>query len=520
MFNTGCSRQSSWQPGVLRVNLGTEPPTLDWHLSQDMISFEVIGNIMSGLTQFSSANEGSGSGQILTCQAACASSWEVLDGGKRYVFHLRDNLFWSDGRKLTARDFEYAWQRLVDPATGAAYAHFLFDVVNARAINEGQIKDLSQLGAKALDDRTFEVRLNKPAAYFLYLTAVGTTFPMRKDVVESHPGRWTEPANIVTNGAFVLDQWQHEYKIELTANDKYFEGRPKIDRVKLFMIPEQSTAFSLYQNDQLDFIDNRSFTASDIEQCKKDPNFKTQALLRAQYLGFNTQKPPLNDVRVRQAFAMALDKSIFPKILRREETPMTSWIPPALIGYKNDSGLQYNPQKARELLAQAGYKNGSEVPKAQVLYVSREDTKLGLEAIQAELKKNLGVSIELVNQEFKVYLTTRKLHPPHMIRASWSADYPDTDNFMSVFTSQSGNNYTGFKNKEYDQLVEAARGELDNAKRSDLYARADKMLCNENAVVVPLYMATQCILYKPWVHGMDVNALDIQNYKSAYLGEN
>ncbi|MBP7863087.1 peptide ABC transporter substrate-binding protein [bacterium] len=482
----------------------------------DMISFEVIGNIMSGLTQYSNSAE-STVGSKLTCQAACAKSWEVLDGGTRYVFHLRDDIFWSDGKKLTAKDFEYAWQRLIDPVTGAAYAHFLYDVTNAREINQGQIKDLNQLGAKALDDLTFEVRLNKPAAYFIYLTAGPTTYPLRKDIVDAHPGRWTEPSNIVTNGAFKLDSWQHEYKIDLVANDKFFLGRPKIDKIKMFMIPEQSTAFSLYQNDQLDFIDNRSFTTSDIEQCKKDPNFKTQALLRAQYLGLNTKKAPLDDVRVRKAFSMAIDKSIFPKILRRQETPMSSWVPPVLIGYEPDSGLKFDPVQARKLLAEAGYPDGKNFPKTEVLYVSREDTKLGLEAIQAELKKNLGVRIELVNQEFKVYLTTRKMHPPQVIRASWSADFPDTDNFMNVFTSESGNNYTGFKNKEYDKCVEDARGELDSVKRANLYSRADKLLCKENAVLIPLYMATQCVLYKPWVHGIDVNALDIQNYRTAYL---
>lgn len=518
MLNTGCARQSPWQPGILRVNLGTEPPTLDWHLSVDMISFEVIQNIMSGLTQYENSAH-SADGNKLTCQAACAKSWDVLDGGTRYVFHLRDDIFWTDGKKLTAKDFEYAWQRLIDPATGAAYAHFLYDVINAKEINQSQIKDLSKLGAKALDDFTFEVRLNKPAAYFIYLTAGPTTFPLRKDLVEAHPGRWTEPQNIITNGAFKLDAWQHEYKIDLVANDQYFGGRPKIDKIKMFMIPEQSTAFSLYQNDQLDFIDNRSFTTSDIEQCKKDPNFKTQALLRAQYLGLNTLKAPLNDVRVRKAFAMSIDKNIFPKILRRQETPMQSWIPPVLIGFASDSGIAFNPEEGRRLLASAGYPGGKNFPRTEVLYVSREDTKLGLEAIQAELKKNLGVSIELVNQEFKVYLTTRKLHPPHMIRASWSADFPDTDNFMSVFTSDSGNNYTGFKNKEYDRLVEAARGELDSNKRASLYSQADKILCKENAVLIPLYMATQCVMHKPWVHGIDVNALDMQNYRTAYLEE-
>ncbi|MBP6746424.1 hypothetical protein KA344_14395, partial [bacterium] len=207
---TACTKaRSRFEPGVLRVNLGTEPPGLDWHTATDSTSFDVVSNLMVGLTQYTND---------LTCAPSCAKDWEVLDDGKRYLFHLRDDLRWTDGKPVTAYDFEYAWKRLLNPATAAQYAFFLYDVVNAREYNTGKLKNADLLGIKALDPLTFEVRLSKPAAYFIYLTAFCVSFPMRKDVVERFGDRWTEPENFVTNGPFKLKHWQHEYKMELSAN--------------------------------------------------------------------------------------------------------------------------------------------------------------------------------------------------------------------------------------------------------------------------------------------------------------
>ncbi|MBZ0187820.1 MAG: peptide ABC transporter substrate-binding protein, partial [Candidatus Obscuribacterales bacterium] len=260
------------------MNLGNEPPSLDWHATTDSTSFDVIANIMVGLTCY---------GADLDILPSCASSWDVLDGGIRYVFHLRDDVFWSDGKPVTAFDFEDSWRRLVDPQTGASYAYLLYEVENAFEINTGVLKDPALLGAHALDRRTFEVKLTKPIAYFLSLTAVAPTFPVRKDVVEKHKDRWTEPGNIVTNGPFLLSKWQHEYKIVLEANPKFFEGPPKLKQVKMFMVPEQSTAFALYQNNQLDYVDNRSFSTSDVERFSKSPEYRHFPLLRCSYIAFN-----------------------------------------------------------------------------------------------------------------------------------------------------------------------------------------------------------------------------------------
>lgn len=507
---SGCqaNKTSSYEKDVLRINLGNEPPGLDWHTSTDSTSFDVVSNIMVGLTQYTND---------VQCKPACAASWEILDEGKRYLFHLRKDVLWTDGRPVTAQDFVFAWTRLLDPATAAQYAFFLYDIVGAKDFNTGKAKTAEALGIKAIDDYTFEVKLVKPAAYFIYLTAFCPSYPQRQDLVEKYKDRWTEPQNLVTNGPFKLAKWQHEYKIELEGNEKFFEGPPKLKRIKMFMVPEASTAFALYENNELDFVDNRSFATPDVERYRKSPEYKNFPLLRAYYLAFNVSKKPFDDVRIRKAFAQSVDRRVFPKILRRGERPTASWIPPAL-GGDPDSGMRFNPEEARRLLAEAGFPGGKGFPETKILYPNREDVRLVVEATQDEIKRNLGVHVELVNQEWKVYLATTRKDPPQMFRESWGADFPDPETFMNLFTSYNGNNHTRWKSADYDKLIEAAEGEPDKAKRADLYRQADVMLCQKEVPIVPAFLATQNIMVKPWVKGIAINPLDFQFFKTVTVG--
>lgn len=490
------------------MNIGAEPPSLDWDVTTDSTSFDVVSNLMVGLTQYN---------EKLGCDPACAESWEITDSGKHYLFHLRKNVFWTDGRPVRAQDFEYAWKRLLNPKTAAQYSFFLYDIVNAFEYATGKITDAEQVGVKALDDYTFDVHLKKPAAYFIYLTAFCPTLPERQDVVEKWGDRWTEPGHIVTNGPFMLDRWAHEYKIELVANPNYFEGKPRLKRIKMFMVPEQSTAFALYENNELDYVDNRSFSTPDVERFRHSPEYRTIPLLRNNYVGFNVKKAPFNSELVRRAVAMSIDRNVFPKILRRGEMPAVSWIPMPLLGSDPSSGYEYNPAEARKLLAQAGYPGGKGFPKTTLLYASREDTKTVVEAVQDQLKRNLGIHIQLESQEFKVYLSTLHRDAPPIYKATWGADFPDPETFMNLFTSRNGNNTTKFSDAYYDDLVLRASSEQDEKKRGELYRKADAYLCKEKAPIVPTYLSTQNLMVKPWVNRMVFNALDIQFFKNVWI---
>lgn len=507
---SACVRPPGPEPRTLRINLATEPPSLDWHVSTDFTSFDVVSNIMIGLTQYR---------PDLSCAPACASSWDILDGGQRYVFHLRPDVKWSDGKKLVAGDFEYAWRRILDPKTAAPYAYFLFDVDGAKEFNEGKLKDPAKVGFKAIDDHTFEVRLNKAAAYFINLTAISPSYPQRRDVIEKHGDRWTEAGNMITNGPFVLKEWKHEYKIELEANPLFFEGRPKIDKLKMFMIPEQATAFALYENSQLDYIDNRSFPTPEVAQNRNSPQYKNFPLLRNNYIGFNAKKAPMTDPRVRLAISKSIDRTVFSKLLRRGEKPSFTWVPDGLAGYSPASGPTYDPAEGRRLLKEAGYDSGN-FPTLKVLYPTREDVRLIMESLQDQLKRNLGIKIELVNMEFKVYMETLRRDAPPMFRASWGADYPDPETFANIFCSWNTNNYTNWTSPRYDDLVGRAAGEQDTKLRASLYQQADQMLCKEQGAIAPIFLATQNIMVKPWVKGIAVNALDLQFFKDVSIEEN
>jgi oligopeptide transport system substrate-binding protein len=506
-----CALQNHrFEPDTLRVNLGAEPPSLDWSTATDSTSFDVVSNLMVGLTQYRSN---------LTVAPGCAKSWEILDHGKLLRFHLRDDALWSDGRPVVAYDFEYSWKRLLNPTTAAQYAYFFYDIVNAFEYNTGSVTDPEKVGVKALDDHTLEVRLKKAAAYFIYLTAFCPSYPQRRDLIEKWGSSWTDPGKLVSNGPFLLAKWQHEYKIELVANPRFVEGAPRVSKLKMFMIPEQVTAFSLYENNQLDFVDNRSFSTPDVRRCLNSPEYHNFPLLRNNYIGFNVNKAPFQDARVRQAFSMAIDRNVFPTILRRKERPSNSWLLPGLIGYSQGSGVSFNPEAAKQLLAQAGYPNGKGFPSVELLYPNREDTRLVVEAVQDQLKRNLNVSVQLLNQEWRVYLETLHRDPPPVYRGSWGADYPDPETFMNLFTTHNGNNSTGWSNSVYDALLDQASAEQDGAKRGALYERADALLCQEAAPITPTFQSTQNIMVKPWVHGIEPNAMDLQFFKTVRIGE-
>jgi oligopeptide transport system substrate-binding protein len=317
-----------------------------------------------------------------------------------------------------------------------------------------------------------------------------------------------------------MKSWKHEYKLELEANPNYFDGVPKIKHLQIFMIPEQSTAFALYLSDQLDFLDNSSFPTPEVAKNASNPEYHNLALLKSYYVGFNVHKKPFDDKRVRLAISKAIDRSIFPKILRRQEKPIYCFIPKGLSGYVPLDPPEFNPEAAKKLLAEAGYPEGKGFPHVEILYPSREDVRLVVEDVQDQLKRNLGIQAELTNQEFKVYMNSLHRDPPPIFTGNWGADFPDPETFAGVFVSHNANNHTLWTNPQYDQLVSLAEAEQDPKKRIELYEKADHLLCAQEAAVACIYGATENIMVKPWVHGLDVNRIDLSFFKDVSVDNN
>lgn len=499
----GCSnlKKKKFISGVLRLNLGFEPDTLDWAKATDSYSFDVITNIMVGLTKYDNK---------LRSIPSLAQSWEVSKDGKTYTFFLDNKNKWSDGRAVIADDFVYGWRRILNPHTAAPYAYLLYPIKNAHSFNTGKIDDPNKIGVRALDENTLQVELESPLAFFLNLTSWAVYFPQRKDIIEKYGDDWTEPKNIVSCGPFNLEKWQHEYKLSLIKNQYYKNPEPKLEQIKYYIVPEQSSAFSLYLNNELDCIDSRSIPVSEIETVKKMSETIIHPLLRATYVGFNVNKPPFDNKLVRAAFSCALDRNIFPKVLNRGEVPSSTWIPPGLMDfYSPEIGCNYNPNLAKELLAKAGYPNGANFPKVTMLFPTREDAKLIAESAQSSWQRVLNVKVEIANQEWKVYLNTLQKDPPHLFRMSWGADYPDPDTFMTVFESSSGNNHGRWKNKEYDEIISSAATTLDLNTRQSMYKKAQKILLEDDVAIAPLFFNTQILLNKPWVKNFEFNSMDV-----------
>jgi len=507
---SSCKSAPQGGAGQFRVNLGTEPPSLDWSLATDHVSFNVISNLMVGLTEFD---------KDLQPAPVIAKSWDFHDGGKRIVFHLRDDVQWSDGKKVRAQDFEYSWKRLLSPKTASQYAYILFDVANAQEFNEGKLKDAASVGVQAQDDQTLVVTLRHPASYFLAITTFEVTFPQRQDIIEKFDSRWTEPGNIVTNGPFRMTSWKHENEIELTANGGFFRGKPAIERVIMYMVNEKTTAVTMYEQGSLDFMDeSHSIPPLDKPRLSKLPGFKVVPQLRGEYYSFAVDRKPFDNPKLRQAFAMAIDREVLPKILQGGPTPATSWIPPGMLAHNPEIGLKFNPTEARRLMKEAGYPEGKGLPPIVLGYNTDEEKKLIAEAVQSMWEKHLGVVVKIENQEWKVFLKKLQTDPFPVFRSGWGADYPDPDNFMKLFTSNSGNNHGRWKSPRYDQLLEQAAQELDSKKRARLYDEAQKLLTEIDAAIVPLYWKSEATVLNPKFVGLEYNSMarmDLRNVKPA-----
>lgn len=489
----------------LRLTLRSEPPTLDWSIATDGVSFEVITNIMEGLTEYD---------QNLRPRPAIAERWEVSGDGKRYTFYLRSDVRWTDGKPVTAGDFVYSWRRLLDPKTGAEYAYFLYDLVNAYEYNSGAIKDPELVGIRARSDYILDVNLKKPIVYFPSITTFMVTFPLRQDILKRYGDRWTEPGNIQTNGPFKLSEWRHEYRLTLVTNNNYYLGRPKVDQVSMFVINELSTALTLYETGDIDMV---NLQPEAIPFYSKNKEYINLPLLRGYYYGFNVKKRPFDDVKVRRAFSMAVDRNELPNILKGGEIPSSSWIPKGMFGYNPDIGFKFDPEGARRLLAEAGYPDGKGLPTTILVYDTNPVNNLIAENIQAQWKRNLNIDVELDNQEWKVFLRRLKTDTPAIFRLGWGADYPDPDNFMNLFTTNSGNNNTGWGNRRYDGLVASASTERDEAKRLALYNEAQRILVEEDTPIMPLFITSQNLLIKPYVKDLDINAMELLYLKGARI---
>jgi len=526
-----------------------------------------------------------------------AQSWEAFDKGSRYVFKLKQGLKWSDGKPLTAHDFEYSWKRLIDPKTGAVYASLAYStiaggeafarralkVTGFKSKNEHQqfqadlkksgitqiekfessysgndlfvffeqenkdsqkgllVKSLQGMGGlkaqettpddvqvRATDDLTLEVSLVGPLPYFVLLAEFSSFAAIPKHVVEKvasenngDASRWTRPENIVVSGAYKLIK--ENFKI-----DKIYEKNPlywdasnvKTKRIVVKMIETENAVMNAYKVGEVDWIGPHEVPAEQLKTVQDFKDFYNDPYLGVYYYIVNQEIPAFQDVRVRRALSLSIDRaSITQNILAGAYIPYGGLVPDGLAGYKSYQQELYNPEKAKALLAEAGYPDGKGFPKFKFKYDTKDIHRLIIQAVQQMWKKTLNIDVEMVNVEWKVYLDDMQSHRFEMSRSGWIGDFLDPFTFHELMLSNSGNNHPLWKNKKYDQLVLGANELSDEAQRFQMLYEAEKIAV-EDVARIPIYLYTKTYMLKPFIKGFYKDYQDHHLWKHMWVDPN
>lgn len=480
-------------------NNGSEVQSLDPHKIEGVPESNVNRDLFEGL--LISDVEGHPSPGV-------AEKWENKDF-KVWTFHLRKNAKWSDGTPVTANDFVYSWQRLADPNTASPYASYLQygHIANIDDIIAGK-KPATDLGVKALDDHTFQVTLSEPVPYFYKLLVHPSVSPVPKSAVEKFGDKWTQPANIITNGAYKLKSWVVNERIVLERNPQYWDNdKTVINQVTYLPISSEVTDVNRYRSGEIDMTYN-NMPIELFQKLKKEiPNeVRVDPYLCTYYYEINNQKAPFNDVRVRTALKLALDRDIIVnKVKNQGDLPAYSYTPPYTDGAKlvEPEWFKWSQEKrneeAKKLLAEAGFTADKPLTFDLLYNTSDLHKKLAI-AVASIWKKNLGANVKLENQEWKTFLDTRHQGTFDVARAGWCADYNEPTSFLNTMLSDSSNNTAHYKSLAFDKLIADTLKVTDDAQRSELYAKAEQQLDKDSAIV-PVYYYVNARLVKPWVGG-------------------
>jgi len=473
----------------------TEPPTVDIQLATDTTSHLIIKQCIDGLYEY----RGDGS-----MNPTGATGYTVSDDGLVYTIKLREDAVWSDGVPVVAQHYEDGVIRLLLPETAAEYAWLMYDIEGAEEFNAGEIDDPELVGVKAVDDHTFEVTLKAPTAYFETVLPFSTFYPVRLDLVEQYGDQWTEPGNYVSNGAYLLDYWDHEAEVGLVKNPTYWNADAvQIEKITFPIIREVTTELALYENDELH---GSGLPSEEIPRILGDPVLAKDLRILPRpgvyYIGVNILREPTDDVLVRKALASAIDrKSIIENVVQRPWlTPSSCTTPPRILGYQEwgTCGYTFDPEQAQAYLAEAGYPDGEGFPGVKFWFNRADYNEDVIEAVAAMWEQNLNINVELRTNEWAVYLdyldacnTTKEDLAAcefNAYRMGWVMDYGDPQNQLEVvFAPASPFQYSGWESERFDELMELAGNSFDIDEREAYYMEADKILCEDVVAIIPIH---------------------------------
>ncbi|HHV34585.1 MAG TPA: peptide ABC transporter substrate-binding protein [Syntrophomonadaceae bacterium] len=485
---------------VITYNLGASPETMDPAMSTGLPEATIQNALFEGLYRYGADKE---------LQPAVAEKVDVSEDGLKYVFTIKKDVKWSNGDPVTAHDFEYSWKRLLDKETGAEYAYQAFYIKNGEEFNAGKVS-ADEVGVKATDDYTLEVELVAPTPYFLDLTAFANLFPLHEETVEGNENWAASPDTIVGNGPYKMTAFQAQEKVEMVKNENYWDtDNVNLDKLTMTFVEDENTELSMFESNQIDIAEN--VPVKDTQKLLADGKAISFPEAGCYYYIFNCKKAPFDDARVRKAFTYAIDRqAIIDNITQAGQKPALAYTP---FGFPDETvdkdfrsvGGDYfkdnDVEKAKELLAEAGYPDGKGLPDIEIFYNTQEAHQKIAEAVGQMWKDNLGANVKLRNSEWAVYLSDRDEGNFQVARAGWMADYNDAMTYMDMHVTDGGNNDSFWSNAEYDELINEAKASNDEKLRIENMHKAEKILMDEMPVA-PIYFYVNVNMYQPWVKGV------------------
>jgi oligopeptide transport system substrate-binding protein len=485
LLTTGCIRREP--PADITIINNAEPESLDPAIISGIPEFRIVIGLFEGLTRLDP--------KTARPIPGLAQSWDISPDGCIYTFHLRTNLLWSTGEPITADDVVYSWLRAADPATASDYAEEFFYLKNGEAFVTGKINDPALVGVHATDKHTVRVELNHPTAFFFDLCALPVMSVVPRQTIGKYGDRWLMAKPLPTSGPFELAYWRPNDKVRLKKNPLYWDAaNTRSQIIDILPLGSPDTALNLYERGQADLVLDRTLVPGELlDVLLKRPDFHSFDYLATYFIRFNVTKKPFDDPRVRRALALAIDKErIVNKITRAGEKPAATLVPPWTANYTSPPGLGYDPALARKLLAEAGYPDGKGFPRFEYMFNAaagggdkvHEDIAIEL---QQMWRDNLGIQMDLRQVEWKVLLSSYSHLDYEVARSSWVGDYNDANTFLDCFISNNGNNRTGWKNAQYDALINEANEQTDTKKREQLFQQAETVLVRDEMPIIPIF---------------------------------
>ncbi|WP_195926880.1 peptide ABC transporter substrate-binding protein [Sarcina ventriculi] len=502
-------------------NIDANPKTIDPQLNSAVDGSKVIRNTFEGLMREIENGE---------VENGIAEGYEVSEDGLVYTFHIRDNAKWSDGEDVTAKDFEYAWKRALNPNTAAEYAYQLFYIKNGEAYNKGEAS-ADDVGIKVVDNKTIEVTLESAVPYFVSLLAMPVYYPVRQDIIEENGDKWAlSPETYVSNGPFKMTEWSEKKSMTFIKNENYWDAdNVKLETLVFRLIDDQTTTLSAFKNGELDIMEQPPTT--EIQSLIDEGVAKVYPYLGTYFYMVNVSGKGLSseavdalqDVRVRKALSLAIDRNLITeKVSMGGEIPATSYVPEGVKDtqgntfHKDYSSVTTNIEEAKKLLEEAGYPNGQGFPTITFTYNTASNNQMIAQAIQDMWKTNLGINVELKNEEWAVFQTTRNNFQYEICRHGWIGDYNDPMTFLDMWVTASGQNNAGYSNEEYDSLIAQAKSEQDGEKRTELLRKAEDILMDDMAII-PIYYYTNIVCANDNVKGYVKSPLGSMLFRQAYV---